>query len=70
MNASTLLSAREWAEQPFGAVRLGDQRRTERAVKMAQAIAHDPAASLPAQMQGEAALQAAYRFEASARCDL
>jgi hypothetical protein len=29
---------------------------------MAQAIAHDPAASLPAQMQGEAALQAAYRF--------
>lgn len=62
MNASTLLSAREWAEQTFGAVRLGDQRRTERAVKMAQAIAHDPAASLPAQMQGKAALQAAYRF--------
>ena len=62
MNASTLLSAREWAEQTFGSVRLGDKRRTERAVKMAQAIAHDPAASLPAQMQEEAALQAAYRF--------
>ena len=62
MNASTLLSARQWAEQTFGAVRLGDQRRTERAVAMASAIAHDPAASLPAQMQGPAALQAAYRF--------
>src|SRR5260370_22218965 len=62
MNPSTLLSAQQWAEQTFGSVRLGDQRGTERAVAMACAIAHDPAASLPAQMQGEAALQAAYRF--------
>lgn len=62
MNPSTLLSAQQWAEQTFGSVRLGDQRRTERAVAMACAIAHDPAASLPAQMQGEAGLQAAYRF--------
>jgi len=62
MNPSTLLSAQQWAEQTFGAVRLGDQRRTERAVAMACAIAHDPAASLPAQMQGEAELEAAYRF--------
>ena len=62
MNPSTLLSAQQWAEQTFGSVRLGDQRRTERAVAMACAIAHDPAASLPAQMQGEAAVQAAYRF--------
>ncbi len=62
MNASTLLSARQWAESTFGTVRLGHQSRTQRAVEMAQAIAHDPAGSLPAQMQGEAALQAAYRF--------
>ncbi len=62
MNASTLLSAQQWAEQTFGSVRLGDQRRTERAVEMACAIAHDPAASLPAQMQGEAELEGAYRF--------
>jgi transposase-like protein/transposase Tn5 family protein len=62
MNPSTLLSAQQWAEQTFGSVHLGDQRRTERAVTMARAIAHDPAASLPAQMQGEAGLQAAYRF--------
>ncbi len=59
MNATTLLSARQWAEQTFGSVRLGDRRRTQRAVEMATAMAHDPAASLPAQMQGEAALQAA-----------
>src|SRR6266480_6867816 len=62
MNASTLLSAQQWAEYTFGSVRLGHQARRERAVKMAQAIAHDPAASLPAQMQGEAALEGAYRF--------
>jgi hypothetical protein len=62
MNPSILLSAQQWAEHTFGCVRLGDQRRTERAVEIARAIAHDPAASLPAQMQGEAALRAAYRF--------
>ncbi len=62
MNASTLLSAQQWAEHTFGSVRLGHQDRTERAVKMAQAIAHDPSASLPAQMQSGAATEAAYRF--------
>src|SRR5712692_1231127 len=62
MNPSTLLSAQQWAERTFGSVRLGDQRRTERAVAMACALAHDPAASLPAQMQGKAELEAAYRF--------
>src|SRR6266568_859513 len=62
MNASTLLSALQWAEDTFGAVRLGDQRRTVRAVEIASAIAHNPAASLPAQMQDDAATEAAYRF--------
>src|SRR2546421_5329898 len=62
MNSSTLLSASQWAEDTFGSVRLGDQRRTERAVAIASAIAHEPAASLPAQMQDEAALEGAYRF--------
>src|SRR5712692_9156063 len=62
MNASTLLSALQWAEDTFGSVRLGDQRRTERAVEIASAIAHNPAASLPAQMRDEAATEAAYRF--------
>ncbi|MFL5589874.1 MAG: IS4 family transposase [Ktedonobacteraceae bacterium] len=62
MNASTLLSALQWAEDTFGTVRLGDQRRTVRAVEIASAIAHNPAASLPAQMQDDAATEAAYRF--------
>src|SRR2546428_5182828 len=62
MNASALLSAQEWAEHTFGSVCLGDQRRSERAVAMAAAMASDPAASLPAQMQTEAAVHAAYRF--------
>ena len=62
MNASTLLSALQWAEDTFGTVRLGDQRRTVRAVEIASAIAQNPAASLPAQMQDDAATEAAYRF--------
>jgi hypothetical protein len=62
MNPSRLLSSREWAEYTFGTVHLGDVRRTKRAVAIASAIAHDPAASLPAQMPDQAALEAAYRF--------
>jgi hypothetical protein len=62
MNASTLLSASDWAEQTFGSVRLGDQRRTQRAVAIGTALAHEPGASLPAQMQEPSALKATYRF--------
>ncbi len=62
MNPSTLLSAQQWAEHTFGSVCLGDQRRTTRAVEIAAGIAHHPSGSLPAQMQDEAALHAAYRF--------
>jgi Transposase DNA-binding len=58
MNPSTMLSAFHGAEETFGSVHLGDVRRTQRAV----AIAHNPAASLPAQMPDEAALEASYRF--------
>jgi predicted nucleotidyltransferase len=70
MNPSTMLSALHWAEYTFGTVHLGDVRRTQRAVAIASAIAHNPAASLPAQMPDEAALEATYRFEASAGGDL
>lgn len=62
MNPSTLLSAHSWAEHTFGSVCLGDRRRSERTVALAAAIANDPAASLPAQMQTEAAVHAASRF--------
>lgn len=62
MEASTLLSAQAWAESTFGLVHLGDKRRTQRAVKIAQALAHEPAASLPKQMNNVGDLEAAYRF--------
>jgi transposase-like protein/transposase Tn5 family protein len=62
METSTLLSAQCWAEQTFGAVRLGHRSRSERAVTMAAAIAADPMASLPKQMGSEAGLHGAYRF--------
>lgn len=51
-----------WAEQTFGAVQLGDRRRTRRAVALARAMARRPDASLPAQVAAPAALKAAYRF--------
>lgn len=62
MNAHLLLSAHEWAEATFGGVHLGDERRRRRAVAIAEAIAQQPQASLPRQMQEPGALQAVYRF--------
>ena len=62
MKASQLLSAHEWAEATFGGVHLGDERRRRRAVAIAEAIAQQPQASLPRQMQEPGALQAVYRF--------
>ncbi len=59
MEASTLLSAAEWAQHTFGSVHVGDQRRTKRAVAMATALAREPAASLPMQMASQADLHAA-----------
>ncbi len=58
MKTSMLLSPEEWAEQTFGSVYAGDQRRSRRVVQMAARIAHDPAGSLPAQMQEHAMLEA------------
>lgn len=62
MDASRWLSAPEWAKQTLGSVHVGDQRRTERAVKIAEAIAHEPAASLPGQLHSEGEVHATYRF--------
>jgi hypothetical protein len=62
IEASTLLSAKEWAVLTYGSVQLGDQRRTERAVALASEMARNPGASLPAQMGNPAATKAAYRF--------
>jgi len=60
-------SATQWAVQTFGAVRLGDQRRTERAVRIAAALAANPAGSVPEQMGSAAATKATYRFLENAR---
>lgn len=67
METSTLLSAPEWAEQTFGEADLGHRSREARAVRMAAAMANDPAAALPKQMGSEAAAHAAYRFLQSAQ---
>jgi len=56
------LSAEAWAKQQWGTVRLGDRRRTERAVEMGMRMAAHPEASLPTQMGSKGALKGAYRL--------
>jgi Transposase DNA-binding len=60
--ASTLVSPQLWAEATFGTVELGDPRRKLRALRIAEALATDPGASLPKQMHRAADLEATYRF--------
>lgn len=59
---SATMSPQEWAQHTFGEVRLGDERRRERAVKLAEALATEPNVSFPKQLTQRAELQAAYRF--------
>lgn len=61
MNAS-LLDAKEWAELEFRKAQSGDERRTERLVRVAEAMALKPGESLPCAMEGSAELKAAYRL--------
>jgi hypothetical protein len=56
------IDAQAWAEMTYGTVMLSDQRRRDRAVQMAHALASHPAESLPTQMGSHAAVKAAYRF--------
>jgi Transposase DNA-binding len=58
MEMKARISASEWAVMTYGAVMLGDERRTRRAVKIARALARDPMASLPKQLGGQAATKA------------
>ena len=62
MQTYAMPSATQWAVMMYGSVRLGDQRRTQRAVKMASDLASKPTASLPEQMGNLAATKAASRF--------
>jgi len=55
-------NAHEWAKQQFGEVCLGDKRRTQRAVKIAEQMACEPFGSLPKQMKSWEAQKGAYRL--------
>ena len=62
MNIEAFADLKQWATQQWGAVKLGDKRRTQRAVQMGAALAANPSASLPEQMQSWGSLKAAYRL--------
>jgi transposase Tn5 family protein/transposase-like protein len=51
-----------WAEHEFGGAQLGDRRRTERLVWLAEQRGRRPSASLPACCGSGAGVKAAYRF--------
>ena len=51
-----------WAFDEFSSADLGDERRTERLIKLASALAKRPTASFPEAFGMQAELTAAYRF--------
>lgn len=55
-------SSIQWAQQNFGGCDLGDKRRTNRIIKVAEAFANNPSASLPNQLEKWSDLKAAYRL--------
>lgn len=63
----TVMSPEKWAQATFGEVRLGDERRTRRAVKLAEAMAREPQVSLPKQLGEPKEVKASYRFLQSAQ---
>jgi hypothetical protein len=56
------LDVKRWAEQQFGTCKLGDKRRTRRAVKAAAQFAPDPSASTPRQTESWADCKAVYNL--------
>jgi hypothetical protein len=62
MNPKDLENPEDWASKTFASAELGDPRRTDRLVKMAAALAEEPAASLPIAMRSVSETIAAYRF--------
>src|SRR5216683_1232373 len=64
---SAVMSPKTWAQATFGEVRLGDERRTRRAVSLAEAIAREPNVSLPKQLSEPKEVKATYRFLQSAQ---
>jgi hypothetical protein len=62
MLQTNFFSPSQWAMQTFGQVKLGDKRRTKRAVSLAADLVRQPNASLPQQLDNLASLKAAYRL--------
>ena len=59
---SNLLPPTQWAQQQFALAELGDRRRTQRLVNLAQGLAAHPGGTLPQAFPEWAELKAAYRF--------
>lgn len=59
---ANLMAPAQWAQTEFALAELGDQRRTERLVKMATSLAHTPTGALPQAFPDWKDLKAAYRF--------
>ena len=57
-----MLNPWEWAKAQFGRVKLGDSRRTERAVKVAAAMAERGCGNVPLQAKTFGEAKAAYRL--------
>jgi hypothetical protein len=60
--STTVLAPAQWAQTEFALARLGDQRRTQRLVKIATRLAQSPGGTLPQAMPRWEELKAAYRF--------
>jgi len=59
---TSLLTPAQWAQTEFALAQLGDQRRTQRLVKMASGLAQTPTGTLPQAFPAWKDLKAAYRF--------
>jgi hypothetical protein len=59
---TTLLAPAQWAQMEFGLAELGDQRRTNRLVNIAQGLAKSPGGTLPQAFPAWDELKGAYRF--------
>ena len=59
---NTLLTSAQWAVSEFALAELGDQRRTQRLVKIATNLARNPGGTLPQAFPEWTDLKAAYRF--------
>lgn len=62
MSAEEQAAERDWAEDEFGKVALGDARLTSRLVTLARSLARAPETSLPQALPTWSELKAAYRF--------